>query len=270
MSWSYAFVRRFHAPSAGVLVVTQSIRDELAARGFKNLVPWSRGVDITAFKPRRSGRAPSDRAADLALCRPRRDREEHRGLPRARPARHQVGGRRRPAARRAQAPLSRTPTSSARSAPRSWRALCPGRLLRLPQPHRHVRPGHARGAGLAACRSRAIRCRARSTSSPCPSRRARRGSPRRLPRRRHRRSRGLPRHAESFTWARCAAAVPLHPAPDPAQRLAAAQAPRRAGRGCVLKRTPGGQGRCMSARPMRMTVPWRMSSHSLKPAARTR
>ena len=51
LAWSYAFVRRFHAPSAAVLVVAQSIRDELAARGFRNLVPWSRGVDIAAFKP---------------------------------------------------------------------------------------------------------------------------------------------------------------------------------------------------------------------------
>jgi len=52
VSWSYAFVRHFHAPSAAVLVVAQSIRDELAARGFRNLVPWSRGVDIAAFRPR--------------------------------------------------------------------------------------------------------------------------------------------------------------------------------------------------------------------------
>ncbi len=51
LSWSYALVRRFHAPSAAVLVVAQSIRDELSQRGFKNLVPWSRGVDIAAFKP---------------------------------------------------------------------------------------------------------------------------------------------------------------------------------------------------------------------------
>jgi glycosyltransferase involved in cell wall biosynthesis len=51
LSWSYAFVRRFHAPSAAVLVVAQSIRDELAARGFRNLTPWSRGVDIAAFRP---------------------------------------------------------------------------------------------------------------------------------------------------------------------------------------------------------------------------
>lgn len=51
LSWSYAFVRHFHAPSAAVMVVSPAIRDELTARGFKNLVPWSRGVDITAFKP---------------------------------------------------------------------------------------------------------------------------------------------------------------------------------------------------------------------------
>ncbi len=51
LAWSYALVRRFHAPSAAVLVVAKSIRDELASRGFKKLVPWSRGVDIAAFRP---------------------------------------------------------------------------------------------------------------------------------------------------------------------------------------------------------------------------
>ncbi len=51
VAWSYALVRWFHAPSSAVLVVAQSIRDELMARGFGNLVPWSRGVDIAAFKP---------------------------------------------------------------------------------------------------------------------------------------------------------------------------------------------------------------------------
>jgi len=52
LAWSYALMRRFHAPSAGVLVVAQSIRDDLTRRGFTNLVPWSRGVDIAAFRPR--------------------------------------------------------------------------------------------------------------------------------------------------------------------------------------------------------------------------
>ena len=41
----------FHRPSSAVLVVAQSIRRELTSRGFGNLVPWSRGVDIAAFKP---------------------------------------------------------------------------------------------------------------------------------------------------------------------------------------------------------------------------
>lgn len=53
LAWTYAFVRHFHAASAGVLVVSPAIRDELGARGFRNLIPWSRGVDITAFKPQR-------------------------------------------------------------------------------------------------------------------------------------------------------------------------------------------------------------------------
>src|SRR4029078_3646830 len=39
LGWSDALVRRVNEPSAAVLVVAQSIRDELAARGFKNLVP---------------------------------------------------------------------------------------------------------------------------------------------------------------------------------------------------------------------------------------
>lgn len=51
LSWSYAFVRHFHATSSAVLVVSPAIREELAGRGFENLVPWSRGVDIAAFQP---------------------------------------------------------------------------------------------------------------------------------------------------------------------------------------------------------------------------
>jgi glycosyltransferase involved in cell wall biosynthesis len=61
LAWSYALVRRFHAPSAGVLVVAQSMRRELTERGFRNLVPWSRGVDIAAFQPRPRTEQPDGR-----------------------------------------------------------------------------------------------------------------------------------------------------------------------------------------------------------------
>jgi glycosyltransferase involved in cell wall biosynthesis len=50
-SWSYALMRRFHAPSKGVMVATDTVRRDLAARGFGNLKRWSRGVDAALYDP---------------------------------------------------------------------------------------------------------------------------------------------------------------------------------------------------------------------------
>ncbi len=47
---TYAWLRWFHNASAGTLVATQSLRDELSARGFKTIKPWSRGVDLAVFQ----------------------------------------------------------------------------------------------------------------------------------------------------------------------------------------------------------------------------
>jgi glycosyltransferase involved in cell wall biosynthesis len=47
----YAFVREFHKYSGRVMVATNSMRDELAGRGFKNIAAWSRGVDTDLFHP---------------------------------------------------------------------------------------------------------------------------------------------------------------------------------------------------------------------------
>jgi glycosyltransferase involved in cell wall biosynthesis len=52
LSWSYAAMRRFHNSGLGCMVITASVRAELAARGFKRLMPWSRGVDCELFRPR--------------------------------------------------------------------------------------------------------------------------------------------------------------------------------------------------------------------------
>ena len=48
---TYAWLRRFHGAGSAVMVATQSLRDELTARGFKHVRPWSRGVDLDAFHP---------------------------------------------------------------------------------------------------------------------------------------------------------------------------------------------------------------------------
>jgi 1,2-diacylglycerol 3-alpha-glucosyltransferase/glucuronosyltransferase len=47
----YAWMRRFHSAGEGIMVATQSLRDELSKRGFRNIRSWSRGVDLDLFKP---------------------------------------------------------------------------------------------------------------------------------------------------------------------------------------------------------------------------
>lgn len=49
---TYMLVRHFHNSGAGVMVATASLERELAQRGFKRLMRWSRGVDATQFRPR--------------------------------------------------------------------------------------------------------------------------------------------------------------------------------------------------------------------------
>jgi glycosyltransferase involved in cell wall biosynthesis len=56
----YMYVREFHKYSGRVMVATASMRDELAAQKFKNIIPWSRGVDTDLFHPdkRKPDRGP--------------------------------------------------------------------------------------------------------------------------------------------------------------------------------------------------------------------
>ncbi|HUI19045.1 MAG TPA: glycosyltransferase family 1 protein [Alphaproteobacteria bacterium] len=52
LALGYGFMRRFHAPSQGVMVPTETMTRRLAARGFRRLKSWSRGVDGRLFRPR--------------------------------------------------------------------------------------------------------------------------------------------------------------------------------------------------------------------------
>ena len=51
MAWSWAALRRFHESGCGTLCATASLARELASRGFTRVVPWSRGVDLSRFRP---------------------------------------------------------------------------------------------------------------------------------------------------------------------------------------------------------------------------
>lgn len=61
-SVGYAVMRHFHAASSMIMVATDSLRQELAGRGFRKLGAWTRGVDTNLFSP--------DEPAILDLPRP--------------------------------------------------------------------------------------------------------------------------------------------------------------------------------------------------------
>ncbi len=54
LSWSYAFMRRFHDPAIRTMVATPSMEARLRSRGFRHLARWSRGVDLERFQPRQT------------------------------------------------------------------------------------------------------------------------------------------------------------------------------------------------------------------------
>jgi glycosyltransferase involved in cell wall biosynthesis len=89
LSISYAWMRRFHNAGAATMVPTQSIADDLRARGFK-VVLWSRGVDISMFSP---VNVTGWKKAGAALCLYRSGcGGKHRGFPETGPAWQQMGG----------------------------------------------------------------------------------------------------------------------------------------------------------------------------------
>lgn len=51
-SWSYRALLWFHGAATHCMVSTRTVREQLAERGFRNLVHWQRGVDTALFKPR--------------------------------------------------------------------------------------------------------------------------------------------------------------------------------------------------------------------------
>lgn len=51
-SWTFAGQRAFHNAGAGIMVASRSLSEELTARGFERVMPWTRGVDASQFHPR--------------------------------------------------------------------------------------------------------------------------------------------------------------------------------------------------------------------------
>lgn len=61
LNLTYAWIRRFHAPAARMMVATETLRQELAARGFGEIALWGRGVDLDLFRPRERSASADER-----------------------------------------------------------------------------------------------------------------------------------------------------------------------------------------------------------------
>jgi glycosyltransferase involved in cell wall biosynthesis len=74
VDWGYWCVRWFHKFSTRVLVTTESMRQELSARGFERLEVWNRGVDRRLFN--QSRRCETETPRPILLCVSRASKEK--------------------------------------------------------------------------------------------------------------------------------------------------------------------------------------------------
>lgn len=51
LALGYSVLRHFHNRGAATMVATGSLRTELTGRGFQHVRPWTRGVDLSRFRP---------------------------------------------------------------------------------------------------------------------------------------------------------------------------------------------------------------------------
>lgn len=70
LSWTYWYVRWFHKHSGKVLTTTQTMVEDLRANNFDgNIIPWTRGVDRTVFRPELRGETVAGRPILLSVGR---------------------------------------------------------------------------------------------------------------------------------------------------------------------------------------------------------
>ncbi len=53
LSWTYQYLKWFHGPAKAIMAPTHVVKHDLEQAGFKNIVLWSRGVELDIFTPRK-------------------------------------------------------------------------------------------------------------------------------------------------------------------------------------------------------------------------
>lgn len=53
LSWTYQYLKWFHGPAKAIMAPTHVVKHDLELAGFKNVVLWTRGVELDIFTPRK-------------------------------------------------------------------------------------------------------------------------------------------------------------------------------------------------------------------------
>ena len=132
---------------AGCMVPTASLRDDLAARGFRDLRHWARGVDHQLFRPRAGADLGLPRPIFLSVGRVAIEKNLEAFLDLDLPGSKVVvgDGPARAALSRAYPQVHFLGRLSDRAVGSS---LCSRGRLRVPEPHRHIRQRYLGGLGL--------------------------------------------------------------------------------------------------------------------------
>ena len=69
LAWTYRFLRWFHGPAQAVMAPTPAVKRDLETFGFRNVVLWSRGVDLDVFKVQKTNRLNTARPIFLYVGR---------------------------------------------------------------------------------------------------------------------------------------------------------------------------------------------------------
>jgi glycosyltransferase involved in cell wall biosynthesis len=70
LGWSYRYLRFFHNGAASLMIATPSLEADLKSRGFTApILRWSRGVDLTLFRPQPKGDCSYPRPVQLYVGR---------------------------------------------------------------------------------------------------------------------------------------------------------------------------------------------------------
>ena len=145
-AWTYAVMRWFHRPAAGVMVSTDTLHDELTQRGFRNLVRWGRGVDLQLFRPQPKEFLSAPRPILMYVGRVAVEKNIEKFLRLDMPGTKYVVGE-GPQLKQLERKYPEVAFRRRPAKAKTWPALCRGRRVRVSQPHRHVWPGAAGSAG---------------------------------------------------------------------------------------------------------------------------